>query len=218
MLTVDVYQDTVCPWCRIGKRHLELALEAWSGEPVTVRYHAFFLNPDVPAAGYPFRPYMEAKGGGRIPLEQFFAGPREAGAAVDLTFHFEEIEQAPNTMLSHQLIAIAPAEKREAVIDAVYAAYFEDGRDIGDIDVLVAIAAAQGLDETAVREKLQAGAGREAVLADVEQARQHGISGVPFFVVNNRLGFSGAQPPALIRRVLAQAAAEYPLQAGERTK
>lgn len=206
-MQIDVYQDTVCPWCRIGKRHLDLALEEW-GEPVTVNYHSFFLNPDIPAEGYDFRPYMTAKGGGQMPLEGFFEAPRERGAAVGLTFNFEDITRAPNTTLSHQLIAITPEADRAAMTDAIYAAYFEYGRDIGDLDVLVDIATEQGLDGAAVRAQLEAGEGLEEVQADVTRARQLGISGVPFFVINDTYGFSGAQPPHMIRNVLAQVAAE----------
>jgi predicted DsbA family dithiol-disulfide isomerase len=204
---IEVYQDTVCPWCRIGKRHLELALADWQGEPVAVAHRPFFLDPAIPATGYPFRDYMRAKGGGRVPLEQFFAMPRERGKEVGLTFDFEAIGKAPNTSLSHQLIALAPEETRDAVIDAVYAAYFEHGRDIGDLDVLVAIAAEQGLEAEAMRAQLAAGAARDQVEAAVAEAQAMGITGVPFFVIDGRYAFSGAQPPAAIRRMLQQVTA-----------
>jgi predicted DsbA family dithiol-disulfide isomerase len=213
MITVDVYHDTVCPWCRIGKRHLQLALVDWDGPPVETNFHAFYLNPDLPAEGYEFAPYMLAKGGGQISLEQFFDRPREMGARVGLTFNFEEISRAPNTTLSHQLIAITPEDQREAMIDAVY--YFEHGRDIGDLEVLLAIAADQGFDPVAVREQLAAGAGLDAVQADLDFTRRQGISGVPFFIFNDRYAFSGAQPPHMIRRVLEQVAAETAMNPGD---
>ncbi len=209
-MQIDLFSDTVCPWCRIGKRHLELALADWDGEPVTVRYRSFFLDPTIPTEGRDFRAHMAAKGGGRVPLEQFFDAPRERGAAVGLTFNFEAIDQAPNTMLSHRLAYLAPEDKRGAVLDALYAAYFEHGRDIGDVDVLVAIAEEQGLDGAAIRAALAGDGGTAEVLADVAFARQVGISGVPFFIFNDQYAFSGAQPPAMIRRVLAQVAAESP--------
>jgi predicted DsbA family dithiol-disulfide isomerase len=204
---IDVYQDTVCPWCRIGKRHLELALEGYE-QPVSVAYHSFYLNPDIPPEGYDFRPYMIAKGGGQIELEGFFDGPRERGAAVGLTFNFEDITRAPNTTLSHQLIAITPDADRAAMTDAIYAAYFEHGRDIGELAVLLDIAEGQGVDREMTREKLEAGAGLEDVEADVAMAQRLSISGVPFFVINGKYGFSGAQPPQMIRSVLEQVAAE----------
>ena len=210
-MQIDLFSDTVCPWCRIGKRQLELALAEWAretAEPVTLRYRSFFLDPTIPPEGRDFRGHMMAKGGGRVPLEQFFAAPRERGAAVDLTFNFEAIGKAPNTLLSHRLVYIAPEAKRGALLDALYAAYFEFGRDVGDLDVLVDVAAAAGLDATETRAQLAGDAGTAEVLADVEFARQVGISGVPFFIFNDRLAFSGAQPPDAILRVLHQAAAD----------
>lgn len=208
---IDLFSDTVCPWCRIGKRHLELALAEWgreTAEPVTLRYRSFFLDPTLPPEGRDFRAHMTAKGGGRVPLEQFFAAPRERGAAAGLTFNFEAIEKAPNTLLSHRLVALAPEATRGALLDALYAAYFEFGRDVGDIDVLAGVAAAVGLDAAATRAQLAGDAGAAEVLADVAFARQVGISGVPFFIFNERLAFSGAQPPDAILRVLRQAAAD----------
>lgn len=207
---IDLFSDTVCPWCRIGKRHLELALAEWAretAEPVTLRYRSFFLDPTTPPEGRDFRGHMTAKGGGRVPLEQFFAAPRERGAAVGLTFNFEAIEKAPNTLLSHRLVYITPEPQRGALLDALYAAYFEFGRDIGDRGVLVDVAAAVGLDAAETRTQLAGDAGAVEVMADVAFARQVGISGVPFFIFNERVAFSGAQPPDVILRVLRQAAA-----------
>jgi predicted DsbA family dithiol-disulfide isomerase len=90
------------PWCRIGKRHLDLALEKWSGEPVEVYYRSFFLNPSIPAEGYEFLPYMNEKAGGKSPPGGWFEAPRQMGAKAGINFQFEKIERAPNTMLSHR--------------------------------------------------------------------------------------------------------------------
>jgi predicted DsbA family dithiol-disulfide isomerase len=139
-------------------------------------------------------------------LEDFFALPRQRGAAVGLTFNFEAIERAPNTMLSHRLVYLTPEERRGDLLDALYTAYFEHGRDIGDVGVLAELAATAGLDGAAVRAALATNAGEAEVLADVAFARQVGISGVPFFIFNGRYAFSGAQPPESIRRVMEQAA------------
>jgi predicted DsbA family dithiol-disulfide isomerase len=203
-MQIDLFHDTACPWCRIGKRHLQLALAQWDGEPVQVRYRTFFLNERIPAAGEDFKPYMNAKVGGRVPLEQLFAGPRQAGDRVGLRFDFEAITRAPNTLLSHRLIALAPDSAKEAVLDAVYAAYFEHGLDIGDLEVLVDIAGAAGMERAAMRDLLLSDAGQEQVQADAAWAQQSGISGVPFFIVDGKYAWSGAQPPEAILQMLRQ--------------
>jgi len=205
-MQIDIFSDTVCPWCRIGKRHLELALADWSGEPVTIRHRSFFLDPDIPAEGYDFQAHMTAKGGGRMTPEDFFAMPRQRGKAVGLTFNFEDIAKAPNTMLSHRLVYLTPEAERGAMLDAIFAAYFEFGRDIGDPDVLVAIAAEQGQDAAAIRTALAGDAAEAQVLADVDFARQAGISSVPFFIFNDKYALSGAQPVEVMGRVLRQVA------------
>lgn len=205
-MRIDLFSDTVCPWCRIGKRHLELALADWPGEPVTIRHRSFFLDPGIPAEGYDFQAHMTAKGGGRMTPEDFFAMPRQRGKAVGLTFNFEDIAKAPNTMLSHRLVYLTPEAERGAMLDAIFAAYFEFGRDIGDPDVLAAIAAEQGQDAAAIRTALAGDAAEAQVLADVDFARQAGISSVPFFIFNDKYALSGAQPVEVMGRVLRQVA------------
>ncbi len=204
-MQIDVFHDTACPWCRIGKQHLKLALAQWDGEPVQIHYHAYFLNPTIPTEGYGFRDYMHAKGGGQVPLEQWFAAPREMGSQAGVIFNFERIEVAPNTLLSHCLIAAVPEQHQESIMDAVYDAYFEHGRNIGDIEVLLDIATANGLDTVVLRPQLESQTLQAQVLADIAQAQQIGITGVPFFIFNQRLAFSGAQSPATILRVMQQA-------------
>lgn len=143
-----------------------------------------------------------------MPLEAFLHGPRQRGASVGLTFNFERITRAPNTERSHRLIAITPVEMQAGLIEALYAAYFEHGLDIGDLEVLVEIAAACGLDPVKTRAALEGDGGREAVVADIRRARLMGIDGVPFFVIDGKYGLSGAQPPDTILAILTWAAAE----------
>jgi predicted DsbA family dithiol-disulfide isomerase len=205
---IDLFHDTVCPWCRIGKHHLQLALDDWAGEPLTVRIRSFFLNPDIPPEGHDFKTYMLAKGRGQMSLEDFFSGPRRMGASVGLKFNFEAIEKAPNSLLSHRLIAVTPDTHKFPMVDAIYAAYFENGRDIGNRDVLADIATENGLDGMQIRATLTTNQGEAEVFDDVSFAGQAGISGVPFFIFNHKYAFSGAQPPEMIRRVLLQVAGE----------
>ncbi len=203
-MRIDIYHDTVCPWCRIGKKNLKLALEQWGGE-AEIYYHTYFLNPDIPPEGTDFKRYMSAKGGGQVPLENWFDAPRRMGEAVDLEFHFEKISRAPNSLLSHRLIMLTPGEKQEAMIDAIYDAYFRDGRDIGQLDVLIDIAAAQGLEAQSLRSRLLSDEAREQVEQEASEAQTMGITGVPFFILDQKYAFSGAHPPERIVSVLQQA-------------
>ncbi len=169
-----------------------------------VVYRAFFLNPTIPPEGYDFIVYMEAKFNGRVSLEQAFEGPRRMGEAAGLVFSMDKISKAPNSTLSHCLIAIAPADIREQVIEAVYAAYFEHGQDIGDIETLIQIGKKFGMNENRLRVDLSAETVRAQVEAEAREASRLGVSGVPFFIINDKYAFSGAQTPDVIINTLLQ--------------
>lgn len=207
-MKITMYHDTVCPFCRIGKRHLQRSLQDWQGESVLVEYRAFFLNPSIPPEGYDFIPYMQARFNGRVDLKDALDGPRRMGAAAGLTFNMDKITRAPNSTRSHCLIALAPPDIREQVIEQVYAAYFEHGQDIGDIETLVQIGQQFGMEEDSLRRGLADATIRAQVEAEAREAQRMGISGVPFFVINDRYAFSGAQPPEVITRILENVAQE----------
>jgi predicted DsbA family dithiol-disulfide isomerase len=203
-MRIDVFQDPACPWCRIGKRHLQLALDQWQGPSVEVRFRAYMLDPTIPPEGRAFREYMTNKGGGRMLPEQFFAAPREMGQAAGLRFNFEAIERAPNTLLAQRLVVLVPSAVQSDVLDAIYAAYFEHGQNIGDLDTLVEIAGVHGLDQTEIRGQLEGNAGRQEVVDDLEFAQDVGIRGVPFFIFEDRFAVSGAQPPEVLLQIMRQ--------------
>lgn len=203
-MKITIYQDTVCPFCRIGKRHLQQALENWQEEPVSLEYCSFFLDPHIPAEGYEFVPYMQAKFRGRMSIQQAFDAPRRMGEPAGLVFNMEKITRAPNTLLSHALILLAPAASQAALIDDIYAAYFEHGQDIGSLETLIQIGVQHGLDEAALRRDLPGDDVKQKIEAQISQAQALGIHAVPFFIVNDRYAFSGAQPPEVITRVLHQ--------------
>jgi predicted DsbA family dithiol-disulfide isomerase len=204
MIQIDLFHDTVCPWCRIGKQHLKLALDQWTAEPIQINYRTFFLDPNTPLEGRDFKTHLLAKGNGRIPLEQWFDRPRQLGAQAGLNFNFEKIEHAPNSLLSHRLIALTPDNKKDAIIDAIYTAYFENGRNIGRLDTLLEIAEEVSLQTADLQQQLLGTAALQEVLNDAQWAQQQGISGVPYFIFNNRYALSGAQPPDIILQVLNQ--------------
>ena len=212
-LDVDVISDVVCPWCFIGKRKLERAIESWQadhngGHPVRVRWHAYQLNPDFPPEGLARAEFLRRKFGTQD-VGQRFERVRAAGAAVGIPFAFERIERIPNTLPAHALIALA-AERgcQEETVEAFFRAYFLDGEDLCDQTKLVDIAEGAGLDRVAAETWLSGSAARSAVAAADQHARKMGVQGVPFFIFNRRIAVSGAQDPAVLLEAMREAAAE----------
>jgi predicted DsbA family dithiol-disulfide isomerase len=208
-MIIQVIQDTTCPWCRIGKHNLDEALTQWDGEPVEVQWLPFLLDPDVnEGAKEPFKQrLMERKGMSEEQVQQMFDRVTAFGAQLGLDFHFERIKVAVNTVPSHQLMALVPAEDRSRVLDQIHIAYFERGQDIGEIDALAGIARHAGIAPATVAEieqRLMENFLRDEVLATVQAVEQAGVTGVPFFILNNELALSGAQPPETILSAMRQ--------------
>ncbi|MFC3769705.1 DsbA family oxidoreductase [Paenibacillus sp. GCM10012303] len=200
-MIIDIFQDNVCPWCRIGKANLFRALEEYSGEPVTIRWRAYMLDPSVPEEGLPFMSTMRQKYGKQFSKEGMISRVVEAGAAAGVKFDFDKVDMMPNTKLSHRLIAIAPDSTKTDLVEAINRAYFEEGRDIGSRSVLLEIAEENGLASAELGERLDRGEGERQVEEDFAMARKIGISGVPFFIVGGKFGLSGAQPPESFLKV-----------------
>ena len=210
-LFVDVVSDVVCPWCYIGKRKLEAALARLGGEPglaITVRWHPFELNPDLPAQGVPRAAYLEAKFGGAARADEIYARVRAAGDEVGIAFAFERIQLQPNTFNAHRLIAWAQERGgADRLVERLFRAYFMEGRYIGAVDELVALAAEALLPADEARAMLMSEALRSAVEAEYREARDAGIGGVPFFIFNGRTAVSGAHDPETLLEAIAAARA-----------
>jgi len=209
-LSIDIVSDVVCPWCYIGKRRLEAALarRANSDAPVQVRWLAFQLNPDIPTRGVDRRSYLEQKFGGPERAKQIYARIKTAGEEVGIAFDFERIVRQPNTFDAHRLIAWAQdvdLNASDALVERLFRAYFIEGVYIGDIDTLARLAGDAGFDAAAARAWLASDAGHAAVQAEEQRARALGVTGVPFFVFNERLAVSGAQPPEVLLAAMEQA-------------
>lgn len=192
---IDVVSDAICPWCWIGKRQLGLALEelAADGLRFEVRWRPFQLNPDLPPEGVDRRAYRSAKFGSWERSQELDRRVAEAGAAVGLGFRHDLMARTPNTVDAHRLIRLAgTAGRQDAVAEALFRAYFTEGRDIGDRSVLAAVAAEAGMDRERVEAELAGDACREEVLAEDLAARRAGLTGVPSFLLDRHLLFSGA--------------------------
>lgn len=200
-MIIDIFQDNVCPWCRIGKANLFEALAQRGGEPVTIRWRAYMLDPSVPEEGLPFMSTMRQKYGEQFSKEGMIGRVVEAGAAAGVKFDFDKVEMMPNTKLSHRLIAVAPESAKTELVEAINRAYFEEGRDIGSRAVLLQITEETGLASSELGERLDRGEGGQQVEEDFAMARKIGITGVPFFIVGGKFGLSGAQPPESFLKV-----------------
>jgi predicted DsbA family dithiol-disulfide isomerase len=212
-LSIDVVSDVVCPWCYIGKRKLEAALaspEAAGLPPVRITWHPFQLNPDLPPEGIDRKAYLEDKFGGPERAAAIYERVRAAGRSAGLELNIDGITRQPNTLGAHALIAFAQRDGGDggAIKERLLKAYFIENRFIGDTEELVAIATEAGLDGEAARAFLADPAQRDAVAQADVQARRMGISGVPFFIFNQKVAVSGAQDPAALVQAMRQAVAQ----------
>jgi predicted DsbA family dithiol-disulfide isomerase len=207
-LVIDVVSDVVCPWCFVGKRRLEKAI-AIAAVPVAVRWHPFQLDPTIPPEGKDRRAYLEAKFGTAERIAELHQAIAAAGASEGIDFAFDRIAVSPNTLAAHRLIRWAAAEgKQEAIVDALFRAYFLEGRDIGDAEVLADIAAAAGMDRTRVAARFASDEDRAEVESEIRSAQSVGVTGVPTFILAGRYGVVGAQAPQVLAEAFAQVAAE----------
>ncbi|HEX3349438.1 MAG TPA: DsbA family oxidoreductase [Acetobacteraceae bacterium] len=195
---IAVVSDAICPWCYIGKRQLERALPMLEAEGMrfAVEWLPYQLNPDMPAGGLPRAEYRARKFGTAERGKQLDARVTDAAAAVGLPFRTDLITRTPNTVAAHRLAWFAhetEPTKQDAVVEALFRAYFVEGRNIEDQAVLLACAAEAGLDATSL---LAGDEGRAEVLAQDGAARGAGLDGVPTFVMNRHVLFSGAMPAA----------------------
>jgi predicted DsbA family dithiol-disulfide isomerase len=208
-IKVDIWSDIACPWCFIGKRKFEAAV-AESGLAVEVEFHSFELSPTTPAE-FAGSHHQFLAGHAGVSLEQAAAmGERVTAlaAAVGLRYDYDRL-QTTNSLLAHQLTHYAKARGRQAaMIERLMSAYFEEGRHVGRIPELADLAAEIGLDRDDVVRSLESGEYLAPVRADVAQATEYGIRGVPFFVIDGKYGISGAQETATFAGALAQVAAE----------
>jgi predicted DsbA family dithiol-disulfide isomerase len=205
-LSIDVFSDVICPWCFVGKRRLDRALdEAGLVAATAIRWLPFELNPGMPPEGMERALYRARK----------FGPDRAAALDRDMTalgrqegigFAFDRVRRTPNTRAAHCLIARAARSGRgTAAVEALFTAYFEDAMDIGEEAELVEIGAGLGLDEAEVRAALRDEALRDVVAGHEQHAGRLGIGGVPFFIIDGRWSVSGAQPAEVWREVLHRA-------------
>lgn len=204
-MRIDIFSDTVCPWCYLGKRRLQLAVAARPQYEMRLSWRPFELNPELPGEGISREDYWAAR---QLPRERMEEAHQELvrlGAGCGINFRFELISRMPNSRMSHLLISFAgrlgcQSEAKERIMRG----YFEEGRDIGDVEELVSLAAEVGMPPHQTRRSLITRSGQDGVVAAERHAHVLGITGVPTFVFEGQYTLSGAQEVAVFTQVFDQ--------------
>jgi len=205
MIRLDILSDPICPWCYIGKSNLDSALARILEHPLLIEWHPFQLNPEMPREGADRRSYLDAKFGGRDKAASAYARVATAAAGAGLQIDFDRMDRVPNTLDAHRLIHWAGIEQAQGpVVDALFRAYFTEGRDIGNRDVLCDIADTAGMDAALVGRLLASDADEDAIRARDAHSRQMGVTAVPTYIVDQRHAVPGAQPPEFWEQVIAE--------------
>lgn len=209
-IKIDIVSDVVCPWCYIGKRRLERAIDSLKDTyDFELVYHPFELNPSIPTTGLDQKQYLSTKFGGEARYVDITKQVSEVAAKEGLQFDFEKQKISPNTRQAHRIIQFAKQEgKQPEVKEAFMKAYFEQGVDLSKKENLITIATQAGLNHEQVDALLASDDG----LLDIELAEKElqklGITGVPFYILNNKYGISGAQPTEVFIQAVEDIAAE----------
>lgn len=207
-LALRIVSDTICPWCYAGKRRFERAVAAVAHEGIaaSITWLPYELNPTMPAAGVERRAYRTQKFGSWERSQELDAHVGAEAASEGLAFNYESMLRTPNTLLSHRVIWLADAlggpALQDSVVEALFRAYFTEGRDIGDRATLQAIGTSAGLDAERLGAMLDGDEGAAEVARHLAWAQRSGLDGVPSVIVGNTLVFSGAQRTEIVAQVL----------------
>ncbi|QDT59479.1 DSBA-like thioredoxin domain protein [Stieleria bergensis] len=198
-LTVDVISDVICPWCYIGKRRLEKAIAAVDGQhDVQVHWHPFQLNPTMPKEGISRKEYRTRKFGSWERSLELDAKVVAVGESEGIYFAFDKTERTANTVDAHRLIWLANQDDcQDAVVEALFRAYFTEGQDIGNQQTLIDVTAEAGLERQAAEAMLNSDDGLDVISNGREISQRHHVDGVPFFIINNAVTLPGAQTPEI---------------------
>jgi predicted DsbA family dithiol-disulfide isomerase len=207
MIRLDIFSDPVCPWCYLGKANLDRALEAAADHPFQIEWHPFQLNPDMPSEGVDKRSYLAARFGGEAKVDEIHDRLRQIARQNGVDLDPDVPKRIPNTLNTHRLIHWAGIEgKQTPVVAALFRAYWKEGRDIGNSSVLADIAGAAGMDRAATLRLLQSDADADDLRARDQDARDKGVTAVPTFLIAQQYVVSGAQPPDVWAKVIAELA------------
>lgn len=204
-IRISVVSDVVCPWCYIGKRRLEKAVGQLKDQyEIEVEYLPFELNPSIPPEGYDLEEYLSSKFGGPDRYRKLTQHVSQVAAEEGLKLDYSRQKKSPNTFDAHRIIWLAGKEgKQQEAAEAFFKAYFEEGADLTQKETLVRIAEKAGMDGAKVKALLESNEGVDALKEQQLFNRQAGVTGVPFYIINNTYGVSGAQPSDVFVKVLS---------------
>jgi predicted DsbA family dithiol-disulfide isomerase len=209
MVKLDIISDPICPWCYIGKTLLDRALEAEPEHPFEIEWHPFQLNPDMPMEGMDRRAYLERKFGGKKAAVKVYGQIDQHARDVGLELDLGGIKRTPNTLNAHRLIHWAAIEQRQSmVVSAMFRAYFKEGRDISDVEVLADLADTCGMDAALIQRLLATDEDLEGVREKDAGFRKMGVNSVPTFIIAGQHAVPGAQSPEMWRKVIADIKAQ----------
>ncbi len=206
-VSIDIFSDVVCPWCYIGKRNLEKALKIITSNRddlnISVNWRAFQLNPALPMGGVSRQEYTASKFGGKENAKAVYDRVRLAAEQAGLTLHFDDITVQPNSTKMHELIyASKETALTDDLIEALFKAFFIDGKDLSKKDNIIQIARDVGMSDDVSHNAVESDNYAGQVSEDLKESQRLGISGVPFYVINAEIGLSGAQPPEIIAKTI----------------
>ena len=195
--TIDVVSDVICPWCFLGKRRLDVALAAMDKD-VFIRWRPYMLDPTIPPEGLDRQQYMLNKFGAER-LATIHDPLIEAGKEIGVPYNFDIITRTPNTLDAHRLIRWAhTVERQTEMVERLFMAYWSEGKDIGDRDVLAQCAGEAGINAAQIRELLDTEQDVAETRAEIEHATKIGVTGVPTFILAQSYALVGAQSPEVL--------------------
>jgi predicted DsbA family dithiol-disulfide isomerase len=208
-ITIDIVSDVICPWCFLGKRRLDEAIAMLNGIETVIRWRPFLLDASIPKTGHPRQEYLLNKFGSEQRIAELHKPLKAAGDAEGIAYAFDKIEVTPNTLDAHRLIRWSHVVgKQHEMAEKLFAFYWLEGQNIGDKNVLVKAAIDVGLDGALVSQLLASEADLDPVIAEINQAAELGITGVPTFIIANRYAIVGAQPAEALRGGIMRAELE----------
>jgi predicted DsbA family dithiol-disulfide isomerase len=207
-MKVDIWSDVRCPFCYIGKRKFEMALDKFQNKNnIEVEWHSFELDPTLVTNKDEnhVKHLSEAKGISKKQVDQMHGHVQKMASEAGLDFHFDKVVVA-NSFNAHRLIQLAKTKGvADDVEEALFKAHFVDGKNIDDAETLRNIGVSAGIEKEELKKTIDSGEFSKQVRQDEQQAQLYGINGVPFFVLNNKYGVSGAQPQEIFLEALTQA-------------